>query len=155
MGQAVKIEVSKAPFDSGAELKALQGPSVGGVAVFVGVVRDENDSERVNGLFLEHYPGMTEKQIAEIVAEALARWQLHAVTVIHRVGQLHPGDEIVFVGTGSAHRGDAFDACEYIIDFLKTRATFWKRESISAGERWLTTRESDVLTAREWAGKQS
>ena len=146
----VRISVQEAAFDCGNEIAGLQIPGVGGVSVFVGVVRDINEDAAVSGLFLEHYPGMTEKQIGKIISEAGSRWDIKAVTVIHRVGQLEPSDEIVFVGAASAHRGEAFDACEFIIDYLKTRATFWKRESIADGDRWLETRDSDIRTASDW-----
>ena len=146
----VRISVQEEAFNSGSELNLLQQPGVGGISVFVGVVRNINDDDTVNGLYLEHYPGMTEKQIGAIIEEAGSRWDIKAATVIHRIGQLHPADEIVFVGTAGAHRGEAFDACEFIIDYLKTRATFWKKETTAAGDRWLTTRESDVQTAKEW-----
>ena len=146
----VRISVQEAAFDCGNEIAGLQISGVGGVSVFVGVVRDINEDAAVSGLFLEHYPGMTEKQIGKIISEAGSRWDIKAVTVIHRVGQLEPSDEIVFVGAASAHRGEAFDACEFIIDYLKTRATFWKRESIADGDRWLETRDSDIRTASEW-----
>ena len=146
----VRISVQEEAFDSGSEFKPLQQAGVGGVSVFVGVVRDVNDDDTVSGLYLEHYPGMTESQIGAIIEEAGSRWDIKAATVIHRIGQLYPGDEIVFVGAAGAHRGEAFDACEFIIDYLKTRATFWKKETTEAGDRWLTTRESDVQTAQEW-----
>jgi molybdopterin synthase catalytic subunit len=146
----VRISVQEKAFNPGSELNRLQQPGVGGVSVFVGIVRNVNNDDTVSGLYLEHYPGMTEKQIGTIIEEAGARWDIKAATVIHRIGQLHPGDEIVFVGAASAHRGDAFDACEFIIDYLKTRATFWKKETTAAGDRWLITRESDVQTAEEW-----
>jgi molybdopterin synthase catalytic subunit len=146
----VRISVQEAAFDCGNEIAGLQIPGVGGVSVFVGVVRDINEDAAVSGLFLEHYPGMTEKQIGKIISEAGTRWDIKAVTVIHRVGHLEPSDEIVFVGAASAHRGEAFDACEFIIDYLKTRATFWKRESIADGDRWLETRDSDIQTASDW-----
>ena len=146
----VRISVQEAAFDCGNEIAGLQISGVGGVSVFVGVVRDINEDAAVSGLFLEHYPGMTEKQIGKIISEAGSRWDIKAVTVIHRVGQLEPSDEIVFVGAASAHRGEAFDACEFIIDYLKTRATFWKRESIADGDRWLETRDSDIRTASDW-----
>ncbi len=146
----VRISVQKEIFHSGSEFSFLQEPGVGGVSVFVGIVRDVNEEDSVSGLYLEHYPGMTEKQIEAIIEEAGSRWNIKAATVIHRVGQLYPGDEIVFVGTASAHRGDAFDACEFIIDYLKTRATFWKKETTGEGDRWLTTRESDIRAAEGW-----
>lgn len=147
-----KVEVQSDDFDIGAETRELQAAAsdVGGIATFVGVVRDINDDDEVNALYLEHYPGMTEKQIETIVSEASARWNVLGATVIHRVGQLYPADQIVFVGIASRHRGDAFDACEYIIDFLKTRATFWKKEQTLDGDRWLETRESDVEAAKAW-----
>lgn len=149
---AVSISVQTASFDPGREIRKLQLAShdVGGISVFVGVVRDINNEKPVTGLYLEHYPGMTEKQIATIVDDAMSRWEFRAATVIHRVGQLHPGDEIVFVGVASHHRGDAFDACEFIIDYLKTRATFWKRETTDTGDRWLITQDSDIRTAGSW-----
>lgn len=147
-----KISVQTVEFDVGEETRVLGRVSsqVGAITSFTGLVRDINEQAGVSGLFLEHYPGMTEKQIAEIIAEAALRWQLQAVTVIHRIGALQPTDPIVFVGVASLHRGDAFKACEYIIDFLKTRATFWKKEQTAAGPRWLTTRDSDVESARAW-----
>ncbi|MCB1646843.1 MAG: molybdopterin synthase catalytic subunit MoaE, partial [Pseudomonadales bacterium] len=134
------------------ELTALRRISaeIGAITSFTGLVRDINDDDAVSSLFLEHYPGMTEKQIGLIVAEASQRWQVIGATVIHRVGLLTPGDEIVFVAVASRHRGDAFDAAEFIMDYLKTRATFWKKEQTQEGDRWLTTRESDVEAAAEW-----
>jgi molybdopterin synthase catalytic subunit len=148
----IHISVQKAPFDPGNEIRDLRRASrdVGGLVVFVGVVRDTNKDDRVSGLYLEHYPGMTEKQIQAIIDEAQSRWDLRAVSVIHRVGQLQPADEIVFVGVASRHRGDAFDASEFIIDYLKTRATFWKKEATETGDHWLETRDSDIQTAESW-----
>jgi molybdopterin synthase catalytic subunit len=144
----VQVEV----FDPGAEIHQLGTVSqqVGAVTSFTGLVRDINEQAGVSGLYLEHYPGMTEKQIGLIIDEAAQRWQVLAATVIHRVGALVPADPIVFVGVASQHRGDAFHACEYIIDFLKTRATFWKKEQTQTGDCWLTTRVSDVDTAEQW-----
>lgn len=149
---AVHIRVQEAPFDTGAEVAELGRVSraVGAVASFTGLVRDINDDDEVRGLYLEHYPGMTEKQIATIVDEASGRWDVLGATVIHRVGKLAPGDEIVLVAIASGHRGDAFRACEFVMDYLKTRATFWKKESTPSGERWLTTRQSDVDAADSW-----
>ena len=151
---SIRISVQEQAFDTGKEVTALQIPGVGGVSVFVGVVRDINEDAQVSGLYLEHYPGMTEKQIEKIVREAMSRWEIKSASVIHRVGQLEPGDEIVFVGAASAHRGDAFDACEYIIDYLKTRATFWKKETVDDGDRWLITRDSDIKTAEDWGANR-
>lgn len=142
----VRISVQRDPFDSADEVRRLRETSrrVGGIVSFIGVVRDLNDAADVSTLYLEHYPGMTEQQIADIIEEARQRYEIMAATVIHRVGELQPSDEIVFVGVASAHRGDAFHAAEFIIDFLKTRATFWKKEQSSEGDRWLSTRRSDI-----------
>ena len=151
----VHIKVQEEAFDTGelTDHLAASSPKVGGVCTFVGVVRDLNEGDNVTGLFLEHYPGMTEKQISGIITEAAERWDLYAATVVHRIGQLHPTDQIVFVGAAGAHRGESFDACEFIMDYLKTRATFWKKETTEEGDRWLTTRASDVTSAESW--KQS
>jgi len=150
-----RILVQEEPFDVGAEVRRAgsASPEIGAVASFVGLVRDINEGDEVAGLFLEHYPGMTEKQIAAIVDEASARWDVRAATVIHRVGRLAPSEQIVFVAIGSGHRRDAFQACEFVMDYLKTRATFWKKEQTSDGMRWLTTRQSDLDSARAWEGK--
>jgi len=147
-----RILVQEGPFDVGSETSDLSAASksTGAVATFIGLVRDINDDESVNGLFLEHYPGMTEKSIDGILDEAAQRWPLQSVTVIHRVGQLEPGDLIVFVGTASEHRQAAFASCEFIMDYLKTKAPFWKKETTSDGNRWLTTRTSDVDAAASW-----
>lgn len=113
-------------------------------------MRDLNDDNDVGLLHLEHYPGMTERELAKILDEAEERWPLIAATVIHRVGDLYPGDDIVFVGTASEHRADAFSSCEFIMDYLETRATFWKKEKTTRGDRWLKTRETDHDAARNW-----
>ncbi len=149
-----KVLVQEAAFDIHAEHLALKsaGRQIGAIATFVGSVRDTNEDAAVTALHLEHYPGMTEKEIHKILDEAATRWELIAATVIHRVGRLAPGDDIVYVGMASGHRGDAFSACEFVMDYLKTRATFWKKESTSAGERWLTTRQSDIEAADAWPG---
>ena len=128
----LKIEVCEADFNVSDELANLREgqPGIGAVASFVGVVRDLNDDRTVSTMHLEHYPGMTEKAIEAIVEEAEQRWQLMGCTVIHRVGALEPLDQIVLVAVASAHRGDAFAACEFIMNYLKTRAPFWKSESI-------------------------
>jgi molybdopterin synthase catalytic subunit len=124
--------------------------SDGAVVTFTGKVRNHNLGDSVAALTLEHYPGMTEKALAEIVADARQRWALQQVSVIHRVGALFPGDEIVFVGVSSAHRSTAFAAAEFIMDYLKTRAPFWKREATTAGERWVDARDSDHQAAERW-----
>ncbi len=146
------IRVQQALFDPGAELNALHAADTGtgAVASFVGYMRDFNDGASVSRMFLEHAPGMTEKALAKIVAEAEARWPLRGVEVLHRVGELGPGEPIVFVGVASAHRGAAFAACEFIMDYLKTRAPFWKKEAGEAGERWVDGRDSDRSAAQRW-----
>lgn len=148
----VRIAIQESAFDTAAEVRRLRETSrrVGGIVTFIGVVRDLNDAADVSNLYLEHYPGMTEQQIADIIEEARQRYDVMAATVIHRVGELQPSDEIVFVGVASAHRGDAFHAAEFIIDFLKTRATFWKKEQTSDGDRWLGTRQSDIEAADKY-----
>ena len=123
---------------------------IGAVASFVGLVRDANDGAGVAKMTLEHYPGMTERSLAEIVEQARGRWDVMDATVIHRVGELQPGDNIVLVVVASAHRGDAFAACEFIMDYLKTRAPFWKKEETAAGSRWVDARESDDRAAEKW-----
>ena len=149
----VEISVQQDDFDAGAELTRLRGANaqIGAVASFVGVVSASNDDQTVSTLELEHYPGMTEKSIAAIAEEAFGRWSLQAVRVIHRVGRLSVGEQIVFVGVGSRHRGDAFAACEFIMDYLKTRAPFWKKEQTGNGERWVDARTSDDDAAARWS----
>ncbi|MBD1559713.1 molybdopterin synthase catalytic subunit MoaE [Vibrio sp. S9_S30] len=129
------------------------GTSAGAVVTFVGKVRDMNLGDNVVGLSLEHYPGMTEKSLFDICEQAKQRWKIEAISVIHRVGELDIGDQIVFVGVSSAHRGDAFDACEFVMDFLKTKAPFWKKERTVKSVRWVESRESDVKAATRWEEK--
>jgi molybdopterin synthase catalytic subunit len=151
------IRIQTEDFDAGAEIAKLRAgnPAVGAVASFVGVCRDRNDGESVATMTLEHYPGMTKKALAQIVDEAMARWKILDVTVIHRVGELKPADQIVLVVVTSAHRGDAFAACEFLMDYLKTRAPFWKKEQTSGGARWVEARGSDDEAAARWtAGKK-
>jgi molybdopterin synthase catalytic subunit len=147
------IRVQTEDFDAGAEMARLRAgnPRVGAVASFVGVCRDRNDGESVAAMTLEHYPGMTEKALAKIVDEAMARWKVLDVTVIHRVGELKPTDQIVLVVVTSAHRGEAFAACEFLMDYLKTRAPFWKKERTPEGVRWVEARASDDEAAGRWA----
>jgi molybdopterin synthase catalytic subunit len=147
------VRVQAEDFDVGAEVAALRrgNPKVGAVASFVGVVRDLNDGDSVARMTLEHYPGMTEKAIEAIVAEARTRWDLIDVTVIHRVGELKPTDQIVLVVVSSGHRGEAFAACEFIMDYLKTRAPFWKKEETPQGGRWVEARAADDEAAERWA----
>ena len=146
------VRVQEADFDVGAEIAALTAADarVGAVASFIGLVRDRNDGSSVAGMTLEHYPGMTEKALEKIVAEAKARWSLYDVLVIHRVGPLKPTDRIVLVATSSAHRGEAFAACEFVMDYLKTQAPFWKREDTPQGARWVDARESDDAALTRW-----
>jgi molybdopterin synthase catalytic subunit len=148
----MSVSVQEADFDVGAEIAALTAGDarVGAVASFVGLVRDVNDGSGVSEMTLEHYPGMTEKALQEIVVEAQSRWDIYAVRVIHRVGRLLPTDRIVFVAVSSAHRGEAFAACEFIMDYLKTRAPFWKREVTPDGARWVDAREGDDHSAARW-----
>lgn len=148
------VRVQTEDFDVTRELAALRGrdPRVGAVAVFLGTVRDINDDATVRKLTLEHYPGMTEKALTAIVADAKARWDIFEALVIHRVGELAPADQIVLVGVTSAHRGEAFAACEFIMDYLKTRAPFWKKESTPDGVRWVDARASDDDAAARWKG---
>ena len=147
-----RVSIQTADFDLAAEVAALRAgdDGVGAVASFVGTVRSRNDGSAVSGMELEHYPGMTEASIAAIVAQARTRWQLGAVRVIHRVGRLAPGAQIVLVGVASAHRHDAFAACEFIMDYLKTRAPIWKKEIGATGARWVESRDSDAQAAARW-----
>lgn len=148
----MKIAVQTEAFDFQAEIQALYqaNPKVGAVASFLGLVRDVNEGQEVSAMTLEHYPGMTEKALADIVEQAGARWEVLDASVIHRVGPLRPTDPIVLVAVASGHRGDAFAACEFIMDFLKTRAPFWKKEATPAGEKWVDARESDDQAAARW-----
>jgi molybdopterin synthase catalytic subunit len=127
-----------------------KNPKVGAVASFVGVVRDLNDGDEVSALTLEHYPGMTERSLEEIVSEAKSRWNIYDALIIHRVGTLLPLDQIVLVLVTSAHRGESFKACEFLMDYLKTRAPFWKKEQTSSGERWVDARTTDSVAAMRW-----
>ena len=146
------VRIQEADFDAGRELESLTRGrvGVGAVASFIGLVRDANDGSAVSAMRLEHYPGMTEQSIEAICAEARKRWNIHDTLVIHRVGPLKPGDRIVLVGVSGAHRGEAFAACEFIMDYLKTKAPFWKKESTPDGERWVESRESDETAAGRW-----
>jgi molybdopterin synthase catalytic subunit len=149
----VDIRVQDRALDALAETAAVFSgrSSVGGVVSFIGLMRDINAGEEVTAMTLEHYPGMTEKALAAIVAEAGERWELEAVRVIHRVGEIRPQDPIVLVAVASRHRGEAFRACEFIIDYLKTRAPFWKREQTADGRaRWVDARNSDETAAASW-----
>lgn len=148
----MNVRVQQADFDVGAELAALRAadPRVGALASFLGLVRDINDGTSVSEMTLEHYPGMTEKALEEIVVEARSRWDIYDALVIHRVGPLKPCDQIVLVAVTSAHRGEAFAACEFIMDYLKTKAPFWKKEATPDGGRWVDARETDDSAAARW-----
>jgi molybdopterin synthase catalytic subunit len=148
----MQVRVQTEDFDVGVEIARLRAAdrSVGAIAVFIGTVRDVNDDASVAQMTLEHYPGMTEKALEKIVAEAGSRWNIADALVIHRVGVLKPADQIVLVGVTSAHRGEAFAACEFIVDYLKTRAPFWKKEKTPQGDRWVEARASDDRAAARW-----
>lgn len=150
------IRVQTHDFDLSTEVAQLRAgsPMVGAVVSFIGTVRDMNDGERVAGMVLEHYPGMTEKALENIVAKAKGRWDIVDALVIHRVGSLQPLDQIVLVAVTSAHRGEAFAACEFIMDYLKTEAPFWKKEQTPQGARWVDARVADDKALAKW-GVQS
>ncbi len=147
-----EVRVQAEPFDIAAEQEALwRGrPEVGALVTFVGLMRDMNAGERVSRMTLEHYPGMTEKALAAIAEEAANRWDLQGIRIVHRVGDLMPQDPIVLVAVASSHRGEAFRACEFLIDYLKTKAPFWKKEVTEAGERWVEARPTDDEAAGRW-----
>jgi molybdopterin synthase catalytic subunit len=148
------VRVQVEDFDAGAQIAALRAGDarVGAIAAFVGTVRDVNDDANVRMLTLEHYPGMTERALQAIVDEAKSRFDIYDALVIHRVGELAPTDQIVLVAVTRAHRGQAFDACRFVMDYLKTRAPFWKKERTPDGSRWVEARTSDDDAAAQWAG---
>lgn len=149
----VPARVQQGPFDPGAELNAFaaRNPNSGGIAVFVGQMRDFTAAgAKISEMTLEHYPGMADRQLADLIAEANRRWQLDDVAVIHRFGPLKPGEPIVFVATASAHRGPAFESCEFLMDWLKTQAPFWKKESGAAGDGWVAAKDDDDQRADRW-----
>ncbi len=146
------IRVQREDFDVGAELKALTAGrhEIGGAVTFVGLVRDMAGDSKIGAMTLEHYPGMTEKQLAEIEAEAKKRWPLSASLIVHRYGRLEPGEQIVLVITASAHREAAFEACHFLIDWLKTKAPFWKLEDTDQGAQWVAAEARDDKAAERW-----
>jgi molybdopterin synthase catalytic subunit len=148
----VSVSVQQADFDAGAELARLRSahPGAGAVASFVGSVRAHGVGEAIHALFLEHYPGMTEAALQSIVDEARQRWPIESARVVHRVGRLLPNEQIVLVAVAAGHRREAFQACEFIVDYLKTRAPFWKREETAGGSRWVEARASDEAAAARW-----
>jgi len=157
----MSISIQENDFDVAAELAALRSSSakVGALVSFIGLVRDFSNEGHIENIFLEHYSGMTEKALHKIIQEATARWNLLGTRVIHRVGALLPNDQIVLVATAALHRGEAFAGCEFIIDYLKTAAPFWKKEQTGQGAKWLETRDSDVQRMEHWrsnsAGKSA
>jgi molybdopterin synthase catalytic subunit len=147
------IRVQSQPFDAGAELAAFRkhAPGAGGTAMFVGTVREMTAQGRLAAMTLEHYPGMTEKALEEIEKEAHARWPLLATLIVHRYGRLGPGEDIVLVLAASSHRDAAFEACRFLIDWLKTRAPFWKLEQGEGFETWVEAKETDDVAAARWS----
>ena len=147
------VRVQSGDFDVGLEMAAMRhgNAKIGAIASFVGVVRDLNEGADVAEMTLEHYPGMTERALEKIVDEARARWDIYDALVVHRVGTLKPTDQIVLVVVASAHRGEAFEACEFLMDYLKTRAPFWKKEKTPDGGRWVDARTADDAAADRWS----
>jgi molybdopterin synthase catalytic subunit len=148
----MSVRVQSEDFDVAREIAQLRAGNarIGAVAAFIGIVRDMNEGDNVRALTLEHYPGMTEKALERIVEQARQRWNIADALVIHRVGTLAPADQIVLVIVASAHRGEAFAACQFMMDYLKTQAPFWKKEATPGGERWVEARTSDDDAARRW-----
>ena len=148
----IEVRVQEADFDLGAEVARLRegDPRIGAVVSFVGTVRDMNDGASVAELELEHYPGMTERSLADIVEQARARWPLYGALVVHRIGPMQPMEQIVLVACSAAHRGEAFAACEFIMDYLKTDAPFWKKEQTPEGARWVDARATDDAAKAKW-----
>jgi molybdopterin synthase catalytic subunit len=146
------VRVQTEDFDVGVELAALRAgnPAIGAVASFIGLARDENDGARVGSLELEHYPGMTERALEAICARARRRWALIDILVVHRVGVLQPTAQIVLVAVAGTHRGEVFAACEFVMDYLKTEAPFWKREDTPSGQRWVEARATDASARQRW-----
>jgi molybdopterin synthase catalytic subunit len=146
------VRVQQEDFDAGAEIARLRAdnPQIGAVASFIGIVRDLNEGAAVGSITLEHYPGMTDKALTSIAEQAKTRWNLLDVLIIHRIGTLAPTDQIVLVVTTSSHRGDAFAACQFVMDYLKTEAPFWKKEVTAEGTRWVDARDSDFEARERW-----
>lgn len=157
MSDVSNVRVQREPFDPGAELNAFltATPHAGGIAVFIGQMRDFRGPDRTTGepvsaMTLEHYPGMAERELGALIDEATRRWPLDNVLVIHRSGDLGPADPIVLVATASAHRADALEACTFLIDWLKTKAPFWKKETTTTGAQWVDAVASDEARAQRW-----
>ena len=148
----MSVQVQEQDFDLGFEIEKIyrQNPSVGAVATFVGLMRDVNDGQKISKMVLEHYPAMTEKALTEIQKKAESRWSLEGVRIVHRYGKMEPNEKIVLVVVASAHRRDAFEACQFLMDYLKTSAPFWKKESSESGDYWVDSRSSDEEAVRRW-----
>lgn len=144
------VRIQHEDFEPGAEIARLQREDAGAIVSFVGVVRGESHGEKLVSMTLEHFPGMTERELERIAKEARSRWSLQGVSIVHRVGELRPGERIVLVVTAAAHRRTAFEAAEFLMDYLKTRAPFWKRELRASGEHWVEARDSDEEAAARW-----
>ena len=149
------VRIQTADFDLSTEIAAMRSGDleVGAIVSFVGTVRDMNEGSQVNSMELEHYAGMTEKALADIIVEAKSRWSIHEALVIHRIGKMLPGEQIVLVAVTGQHRGEAFTACEFIIDYLKTAAPFWKKEATPTGEHWVDARSTDDEAMARWRKK--
>jgi len=147
------VKIQTEDFDVNSELKKLRGnrQDIGAIVNFIGLVRDLNDGDAVSTLTLEHYPGMTEKALEKIALEAKKRWNVMEILVIHRIGTLKPTEQIVLVAVAGAHRGEAFKACEFMMDYLKTSAPFWKKEQTPTGERWVEAKETDDAARKRWS----
>ncbi|RYE95831.1 MAG: molybdopterin synthase catalytic subunit MoaE [Oxalobacteraceae bacterium] len=156
-GVVTEVRVQAEDFDLGVEVARLRAgdPRIGAVVSFVGTVRDMNDGDQVAELELEHYPGMTERSLEDIVEQARTRWPLYGALVVHRIGPMKPQEQIVLVATSAAHRGEAFAACEFIMDYLKTDAPFWKKEQTPNGARWVDARSSDDTAKAKWAAESA
>ena len=148
----MSVRVQTDDFDVGREIADMRAgnPAIGAIASFIGLVRDSNEGDRVSTMTLEHYPGMTEKALEKIVDEAKSRWDVIDIAVVHRVGVLRPTDQIVLVIVAGSHRGEAFAACEFVMDYLKTQAPFWKKEQTPEGDRWVEARATDDAAAQRW-----
>ena len=148
----MSVRVQSEDFDVGREIADMRAgnPAIGAIASFVGLVRDGNEGERVSAMTLEHYPGMTEKALEAIIEQARSRWDVIDVAIVHRVVELRPTDQIVLVIVAGSHRGEAFAACEFVMDYLKTQAPFWKKEQTPQGDRWVEARTTDDAAAQRW-----
>jgi molybdopterin synthase catalytic subunit len=148
----IHVRVQAEPLDPHLEIDRLRAdnPRIGALVSFIGLMRDINTGEQVERLYLEHYPGMTEKSLLKIAEEAVRRWDLQGCRVVHRVGEMAPTDPIVVVAVAAEHRKSAFQGCEFVIDYLKTQAPFWKKETTRSGERWVAARESDDEAEKRW-----